>query len=56
MGCMIFREKERTRRAVFGFLYSAFANRGGDVDKIDIFHVNPEQPEEGILYKLFGRT
>lgn len=41
---------------VFGFLYPAFANRCGDVDKVDIFHANPEQPEEGILYKLFGRA
>lgn len=41
--------------AVFGFLYPAFANRCADKDKIDIFHQNPEEPEEGILYKLFGR-
>lgn len=40
---------------VFGFLYPAFANRCADTDRIDIFHANPEQPEEGILYKLFGR-
>ena len=39
---------------VFGFLYPAFSDRSADREKIDIFHRNPEQVEEGILYKLFG--
>ena len=39
---------------VFGFLYPAFSDRSADRESIDIFHVVPEQEEEGILYKLFG--
>lgn len=39
---------------VFGFLYPAFSDRSGDVNKIDIFHAVPEKPEEGLLYKFFG--
>lgn len=39
----------------FGFLYPAFSDRSGDKDKIDIFHANPLEVEEGLLYKLFGR-
>ena len=39
---------------VFGFLYPAFSDRSGDTDKIDIFHVNPDEEEEGLLYKFFG--
>ena len=41
---------------VFGFLYPAFSERSADREKIDVFHVNPEWKEEGILYKLFGYT
>ena len=41
---------------VFGFLYPAFSDRSADREKIDIFHVNPEWKEDGILYKLFGNT
>ena len=41
---------------VFGFLYPAFSERSADREKIDVFHVNPEWKEEGLLYKLFGYT
>lgn len=41
---------------VFGFIYPAFSDRSADREKIDVFHVNPEWKEEGILYKLFGYT
>lgn len=41
---------------VFGFIYPAFSDRSADREKIDIFHVNPEEKEEGLLYKLFGNT
>lgn len=40
---------------IFGFLYPAFSDRSGDEDKIDIFHANPENVEEGLLYKLLGK-
>lgn len=40
--------------AVFGFLYPAFSDRSADKDKIDIYHANPEKPEEGLLYKLLN--
>ena len=39
---------------IFGFLYPAFSDRSADKEKIDIFHSNPEQVEEGLMYKLFG--
>ena len=39
---------------VFGFLYPAFSDRSADKEKIDIFHANPENEEEGLMYKLFG--
>ena len=39
---------------VFGFLYPAFSDRSADAEKIDIFHVKPEQLEEGLMYKLLG--
>jgi len=38
---------------VFGFLYPAFSDRSADEDRIDIFHTDPNEPEEGLLYKLF---
>lgn len=41
---------------VFGFLYPAFTDRSGDRDRIQIYHKVPEAKEEGLLYKLFGRT
>ncbi|MBQ8039515.1 MAG: DUF4317 family protein [Lachnospiraceae bacterium] len=37
---------------VFGFLYPAFSDRSADKEKIDIFHVNPEKIEEGLMYKM----
>lgn len=40
---------------VFGFLYPAFSDRSADADKIDIFHADPEQEEQGLMYKFFGR-
>ncbi len=39
---------------VFGFLYPAFSDRSADRDKIDIYHADPEKPEEGLLYKLLN--
>ena len=41
---------------VVGFLYPAFSDRSGDRDKIDIFHENPGQVEEGLFYKFFGKA
>lgn len=41
---------------VFGFLYPAFSDRSADEDKIDIFHQNPGNVEEGLMYKLLGNT
>ena len=40
---------------VFGFLYPAFSDRSADKDKIDVFHVDPEKMEDGLMYKLFGK-
>ena len=40
---------------VFGFLYPAFSDRSAAIEKIDLFHAEPKQKEEAILYKLFGR-
>ena len=40
---------------IFGFLYPAFSDRSADKEKIDIFHANPEQVEEGLMYKLLGK-
>lgn len=40
---------------VLGFLYPAFSDRSADYDRIDIYHKNPEQEEEGLLYKFFGK-
>ena len=39
---------------VFGFLYPAFSERSADENKIDIFHVDPEKLEEGLMYKILG--
>ena len=41
---------------VFGFLFPAFSDRSPEIGKIDIFHADPHRPEEGLLYKLFGRN
>ena len=40
---------------VFGFLYPAFSDRSPDQSRIDIYHVNPEALEEGLLYKIIGK-
>lgn len=40
---------------VFGFLYPAFSDRSADKNKINIFHADPKQLEEGIMYKLLGK-
>lgn len=40
---------------VFGFLYPAFSHRSKDIDKIDIFHANPGEVEDGLMYKILGR-
>lgn len=40
---------------VFGFLYPAFSDRSADEEKIDIFHVDPKNVEEGLLYKILGK-
>ena len=37
---------------VFGFLYPAFKDRSEDRDRMNIYHKNPNVPEEGLLYKL----
>lgn len=49
------REQYEPDEPVFGFLYPAFSDRSADRDKIDIFHSNPENLEDGLLYKLFGK-
>ena len=41
-------------KPVFGFLYPAFSDRSSDDNKIDIFTADPEQPVEGLMYKLTG--
>ncbi|MCR5789590.1 MAG: DUF4317 domain-containing protein [Lachnospiraceae bacterium] len=41
-------------KPVFGFLYPAFSDRSSDDNKIDIFIADPEQPVEGLIYKLTG--
>lgn len=40
---------------VFGFLYPAFSDRSADKGKIDIFHADPENIEDGLMYKLLGK-
>ena len=47
-------EQYEPEAPIFGFLYPAFSDRSADKEKIDIFHANPEQVEEGLMYKLFG--
>lgn len=41
---------------VFGFLYPAFCDRSAEDGKIDIFNADADNPEEGLMYKLLGRT
>lgn len=41
---------------VFGFLYPAFSDRSPDQSKIDIYHVDPDELEEGLLYKITGKV
>lgn len=41
---------------VFGFLYPAFSDRSADPNRIDIYHMNPEEPEESLLYKITGKV
>ena len=40
---------------VFGFLYPAFSDRSAEEGMIDIFHADPENVEEGLMYKILGR-
>ena len=40
---------------VFGFLYPAFSDRSPDQGRINIYHLNPDVPEEGLLYKITGK-
>lgn len=40
---------------VWGFLYPAFSGRSSDSDKIAIFHEDPENIAEGLMYKLVGK-
>ena len=40
---------------VFGFLFPAFSDRSGDKNKINVFHADPEEMEEGLMYKLLGK-
>lgn len=40
---------------IFGFLYPAFSDRSADAEKIDIFHADANQIEEGLMYKLLGK-
>ncbi|MEE0884854.1 MAG: DUF4317 family protein [Faecalimonas sp.] len=41
---------------VFGFLYPVFSDRSPDQSKIDIYHVNPDEVEEGLVYKITGKV
>jgi hypothetical protein len=49
------KEEYEPAEPVFGFLYPAFSDRSGDEGKIDIFHMFPENIEEGLMYKLLGK-
>lgn len=40
---------------VFGFMYPAYSDRSADRGSIDIYHQNPNEQEEGLLYKLLGK-
>jgi len=45
-------EEYRPDEPVFGFMYPAYSDRSADRNSIDIYHKNPDEPEEGLLYKL----
>ena len=47
-------EEYEPKEPVFGFLYPAFSDRSADENKIDIFHANPKQLEDGLMYKILG--
>ena len=47
-------EEYEAKEPVFGFLYPAFSDRSADENKIDIFHANPKQLEDGLMYKILG--
>lgn len=49
------REEYEPAEPVFGFLYPAFSDRSADKEKIDIFHVDSEKMEEGLMYKLLRK-
>lgn len=49
------KEEYEPAEPVFGFLYPAFSDRSADEGKIDIFHLNPENIEEGLMFKLLGK-
>ncbi|MBQ6889264.1 MAG: DUF4317 family protein [Lachnospiraceae bacterium] len=49
------REQYEPSEPVFGFLYPAFSDRSSDKEKIDIFHADSENVEEGLMYKLMGK-
>ena len=40
---------------VWGFLYPSFSGRSSDNDKIAVFHEDPENIAEGLMYKLVGK-
>lgn len=42
-------------KPVWGFLYPAFSDRSSDSDKIAIFHENPNEIADGLMYKLLGK-
>lgn len=48
-------DKYEPGEPAFGFLYPAFSDRSADKEKIDIFHADSEQVEEGLMYKLLGK-
>ena len=49
-------EEYQPGEPVVGFLYPAFSDRSPDPHCIDIFHADPDNLEEGLLYKIVGRT
>lgn len=49
------RDQYEPAEPVFGFLYPAFSDRSADIDKIDIFHADDKNVEEGLMYKLLGK-
>jgi hypothetical protein len=45
-------EEYRPDEPIFGFMYPAYSDRSADRNSIDIYHKNPDEPEDGLLYKL----